>query len=282
VFACLNLNPLFDAMHRQALAAALMVPADVLALAATAGLHATGHLTATAAGLVLLGKWALTALVHGSVFRSAYGFRLRRDRSRAGQLARSGRPLAVAALLVYIPLNGGVAVTRVTLGDAETAVYGVASQAALVCLLMAGLVARVVQPHIAGPYGLDRSFVKKLAAFLGLAFGGLWVGYAVSVYAVVGRLFPPHYAGVPGPAIVLGAAAVLFALAGVLGTYLVRFGRERMVRTAYAIACGLYLLSLSAGLKDLFGVSLLTLGASAALVALLALGCSATVHFTIN
>ncbi len=47
---CLNLNPLYDSYHRQALSAALGVPGDVLMLAGVASLHHAGLLTAPGAG----------------------------------------------------------------------------------------------------------------------------------------------------------------------------------------------------------------------------------------
>ena len=135
--------------------------------------------------------------------------------------------------------------------------------------MVASLLTRIVQPHISGPYGLDRHFLRKLWLFLGCAFGALWAGCAVTAWAVVTFMLPAAY----GPALpltfVLMAAATLFATATVLSAYLVRLNEERFVWLASVVACSVFLISLATRPGESIVIALLTVLAACCLVVLL-------------
>jgi len=238
---CLNLNPLFDSHHRQALSAALSIPGDVLMLAGVAALHHSGLLTAPAAGLLLLGKHAITLIAQAAIYhRAVRPFRWAWDPTWAGSLLRSGRFMLTAGLVYMVPLQGGVILARLLRGERDAGLYGVAFQIASAYLFAGTLVTRIVQPHIAGPYGLERLFVRKLIASMGGILIMLWLAGAGAAWLLVHRLLDPAYAPAFGPMLVLLTTATVAIATGVVNLYLLRLNCERTLQAVYLGAAGVY------------------------------------------
>ncbi len=238
---CLNLNPLYDSHHRQALSAALGVPGDVLMLAGVASLHDAGLLTAPGAGLLLLGRHGLTVIAQATIYhRQVRPFRWVWDRGRATTLLRSGRFMLITGLVYMVPLQGGVILTRLLRGERDTGLYGLALQMGTAYLIAGMLVLRIVQPHIAGPYGLDRLFVRKLIAAIGGILFALWLAGVCAAWVLVYRLLDPAYAPAFGPMVVLLTTAAVAIATGVVNLYLLRARREWVLQPAYVGGAAAY------------------------------------------
>jgi O-antigen/teichoic acid export membrane protein len=232
---CLNLAPLYDAHHRQALSAALGIPGDLLMLAGVASLQGAGLLTAPGAGLFLLGKHLLTAIAQATVYhRRVRPFRWVWDRGRTAALLRSGRFMVITGLVYMVPLHGGVILARLCRGEHDAGLYGLALHVGTAYLIVGTLVLRIVQPHIAGPYGLDRLFVRKLLAAIGGILLAAWLAGVGAAWALAYRLLDRAYAPAFGPMVVLLTTAAVAIATGVANLYLLRAHRERVLQAAYA------------------------------------------------
>ncbi|MBI2528735.1 MAG: oligosaccharide flippase family protein [Candidatus Rokubacteria bacterium] len=247
---CLNLNPLYDSHHRQALSAALSIPGDVLMLGGVAGLHYAGLLTAPGAALLLLGKHAITMIAQAAIYhRKVRPFRWAWDPRWARSLLRSGRFMLTAGLVYMVPLQGGVILARLLRGERDAGLYGVAFQIASAYLIAGTLVTRIVQPHIAGPYGLDRLFVRKLILSMGGTLIMLWLAGGGVAWLLIDRLLDPAYAPAFGPMLVLLTTATVAIATWAVNLYLLRLHRERTLQAVYVGAAAVYvaLALLSAG-----------------------------------
>jgi O-antigen/teichoic acid export membrane protein len=268
VFACLNLTPLFDAAHRQALSAALGVPGDVLVLAAVWWLGRDGWLTMTAVAGLMVGKWALAVTLQAVAFRRVHGGQpWRVERARAKALVRSGWVVTAAGFVSMVPQQGGVVAVRVLTTDADAAVYGFAFQVVSMYLMLAWLVLRVLQPHVSGPFGLYRSFVFKLAAFAAALFTGLGLAAIGGGWALTEWWLPEVYRGAVGPLALMTAAAGLYASAAVGNLYLIRERREAAMQVSYTLGTVVYLLIVAFGRgrsPDYFAAAMLAAAATTA------------------
>lgn len=241
VAACLNLNPLFDAAHKQALAAALSVPADVLALGAVAGLYLTHSLTVPLVGFILLGKWVLVAAVQAAVyFQGERPPKPKWSRSRVASQLRSGWPLFASGMLYMIPLQGGVIISRVGEGERGAALYGLASQLALVVLSIGWLYARIVNPHINGPHGLNRAFLVKLVPSSLLVILGLVVAACATAWVLTRWLLPDRYSDALEPSVFLAIGTGGLCIAMISNLYVIRLGLQRTILWNYVMSCGLF------------------------------------------
>lgn len=219
---------LFDAFHRQALSAAVIAAAEVLALTALIVLDRAGPLGLPEVGAVYAGKWAAMTVGQFAVF-GRFVRRLRGvvDRATIVLLARAGLPVLVSWLVTMIPLTSGILFVRAYHGEAAAGEYGIATQFATGVYLLGVIGNRILQPHLSGPYGLDRGFVRKLAAFeLSFVVVLTAVGWAAGLIAT--RWFlPADYSEVPAILALLLAAVAAILVAGVAQSYLIRFHRER-------------------------------------------------------
>jgi O-antigen/teichoic acid export membrane protein/SAM-dependent methyltransferase len=236
MLACLNPSAVYDAEHRQASAAARQLPGDVLALLAGVVLLRTGTLTLPAVGLVQLGRGAIQFL------GLAVGVRLRWRPawSAAVALVRGGWPVLVAGLLFLIPSAGGVVVLRLRAGAEAAAVFGVASQLAVTLPLLFGLFVRVVQPHVNGPHGLERSFVRKLAASAALVLAGLVTAGAVAGWVVFRFVLAPAYANGFAAYLTLLVANAVCGIGMIASAYLIRFHAGTWLKAVNALAAGVF------------------------------------------
>jgi len=269
VAACLALLPLFDIHHRQPLAAAIGLVAEVATLGAILALAQTGSLGLVSVGMVFAIKWwVITAAQYAVYHLAIHPVRLVFCSKRFGRMLRSSLPLAGSSLVAGVPANAGVFFVRLFHGDVEAGVFGIASQAVGVYLMFSYLAIRILQPHIAGRYGLDRSFLHKLIPFTALFLALLYLGGLAAGTVVILFLLAPVYRAALALMAVLLGAALLLSVGGIAGSYLVVLHRERTLLAAQVAAAVVYV----AGVV-LLVPSLANQGA--ALAAALAAGCGA-------
>jgi O-antigen/teichoic acid export membrane protein len=237
VAASMSLAPLYDVHHRQPRAAACVLLAEVVALAAFFGLWRAGNLGLAAAGAVFAGKWAFSTAAQVVV----YHFTVRRVRLTTSvpvvrALVRSSAPIMLGALLAWIPVGSGVLFVRLLSGDQEAGIFAPPQQIAQVFISLGWLGIRVVHPHVAGPHGLEWSFVRKLVFFTGGFLGLLFVGGLVGGVGVMWFFLAPEYrAGIVPLPILLGGT-LLYSIGTIAGAYLVILHRERSVLVANVCA----------------------------------------------
>jgi O-antigen/teichoic acid export membrane protein len=221
--ASMNLQPLFDIHHDQARGVSVGAVAEALGLLAVVLLWRSGALTLRTLGGVYAVKWSLAwagqlLVYHAGIRR----MRWRRSPGDTRRILRLSWPILFASLLFLLPLGGGVLLVRLRSGPTDAALIGLAYQAASAYLTLASLGLQVVQPHIAGPYGLYPGFLRKLALFAGLLLGCL-AALALAVGWAVLRLLPPVYGGAIVPMAWLLAAAGLLLIARLSHMFLIRF-----------------------------------------------------------
>jgi O-antigen/teichoic acid export membrane protein len=267
VAACLALAPLFDVQHRQPLAGAVGLAVEAATLVAVFALAHSGHLDLVLVGAVYAVKWWLLtfgqyALYHLLIrpLRPAF------CRERLQRMLRSSVPLAGSTVIAGLPANAGVFVVRCFRGEAEAGVFGVANQAAGAYLMFSYLAIRILQPHIAGPYGLDRLFLRKLILFTTLFLALLYLGGLAVGGGVILFLLDPLYRAAILPLAVLLGAAVLLSVGVLASSYLVVLHREQTVLWAHAGAAVVYVVA-AVLLAPAFG------NPGAAAAAALAAGC---------
>ncbi len=239
--AAMNAQPLFDAHHRQASGAAVGALAEVLGLLAVVWLWRGGGLSLPAVGAVYAAKWGLT--LAGQILAYHAGVRRLRWRWRPEdmrRILRSSWPILFAALLFFVPLTSGVLVLRLRSGPADAALFGLASQVASAYLIFAGLGLQVVQPHIAGRYGLHPGFLAKLALFSAALLGGLGALALAGGWGVVRLLLPPFYQAAVRPMAWLLVAALLLAVARLTHVYLLRLEDASFILAAHLASALLY------------------------------------------
>lgn len=236
VFASLGFTPLYDANHRQSVAAMLSVPADLLMFLAVWQLGVAGILTVPVVGAILATRWLITLSLQALVmWRWIRPFRWRPNRARMQELLKSGWPIFTASVLYMLPLQGSVVLVRLLNGEREAAIYGLAFQVAQVYLLVAWLLTRVLQPHILGPHGLERSFVKKLFAICFLILVAAWVGGVAGGWLLTHQILNEVYRASFPPLVVLLLATLAYSIAMILTSYLARLKIERTILQAYIL-----------------------------------------------
>lgn len=223
VAACLNLNPIYDAAHKQALAAGITLPGDCLLIGIILAFYLAGSLTVTSVGIAMMGKWSLTIALQAAVLhRVIRPLRLCHNGRWIRRLLSAGRPMVLAVFLWLVPLRGGVVLTRLAQGTAETAVYGFALQLASPALFAGLILVQIIRPHILGPMGVHSRFLTKLVVIASTALLGIWTA-TVAVSQVIIRLMnlPEYGAGAMAVAILAGSF-ILAAVNGFLDAYLLR------------------------------------------------------------
>ena len=253
---CANPQFLFDALHRQAQPAIVIALLDITVLLLLAYFSIFSRLTLPIVGLVIAGKWALVVGILLALFSRYVKLELRSVKaSEAGRLLSSSWPLLVSGVLSSIPLSGATILVRIYSGAIEAAYTGLAVQ---VCqtLLMAGVLAhRTVRPHVAGPYGFEPSFIRKLVFFYLLYCSVLGVLAVTACYIVIIFVMDPGYR----PALPACLIAILAAVLGIAGTasnnYLLVLNKERRILLGYVFAAVLFLLC-----NVLFGFRLRAVG----------------------
>lgn len=239
--ASMNLQPLFDVHHRQARGAVVGALSEVVGLLAMLWLWRTGGLTLPTVGGVYATKWALVLAGQLAVYHTT----VRRLRWRYCPkdilgILRSSWPILLAALVVVVPISTGVLLVRLRSGTADAALFGLAYQVANGYLVFASVGLQVVNPHIAGPFGLHRGFLGKLALFATLLLVGLGVLAFGGGWGVVRLLLSPVYHLAILPMVWLLVAAGLLVVARIAHMYLVRFDEGPFILRAHLVSALLY------------------------------------------
>lgn len=244
VAACLALAPLFDVHHRQPLAAVIGLAAEVGTLLAVLTLTRTAKLGLVSVGVVFAVKWWLITAGQFVVYRLAIRpLRPVWCRKWLHRLLRSSLPLAGSTLIASLPANAGIFFVRVLGGETEAGVFGIANQAISVYLLFSHLAIRILQPHVAGPYGLDPLFLRKLIVFTGLFLTLLYLGGLAASAGVILFLLAPTYRAALVPVAILLGAALLLSVGTIASSYLVVLHRERTVLRAQFVAAVVYVVT---------------------------------------
>jgi O-antigen/teichoic acid export membrane protein len=239
--ASISCLPLFDAYHKQGMAA---IPAAIVDLAVLGGFFAlsrSGALTIAAAGLLFALKWATIAATQFSLFHT----RVRRvrwvfDPQVVRAFVGSGGRILISYALFLIPLSAGVVLVRLWRTDAEAGVLGVAVQVAMAYLFFSYQVTRIAQPHIAGPRGLEREFGVRLVLAHAAATLALGLMAGAGATAVIRLMLRPEYRMSIPPMLLLLVAVWLMAVDGVLSVYLYRLHKETAAAWARGIAAIVY------------------------------------------
>jgi O-antigen/teichoic acid export membrane protein len=241
VFAAANLVPVYDAAHRQSLAGWLQAPCELLGLGVTALLAASGTLTLSALGSVIAGRVAIqTAVLLPFLPRFGPRPRWRFEITRTLAMLRSGWLIGLATLLYLIPNAASIAVVRFHHGPAAAASYGLAAQFAGYLFVVFSLAVRILQPHIAGPHGRERSMILKVTAFVAgcvLVVGLLVLGGGYVMFTWV--LNDAYALGIDPFAWLLLGTAFLCATS-VLAHYLIAQSREWTLVVSYAVAVAVF------------------------------------------
>jgi O-antigen/teichoic acid export membrane protein len=241
VATCIALAPLFDVHHRQPLVAVVGLAAEVGVLLGVFVLVKTGSLGLLSLGVVFCVKWwfitvAQYAVYHIVIRPLRWDFCL----ESARRMLRSSVPLAGSTLIANVPASAGVFFVRLLCGDAEAGLFGVAAQVGFGYLLFSYPALRILQPHIAGQYGLTPSFLRKLvlfsATFLVLLYLG---GLAAGVVVVLFVLAPAYRAAIP-PMAALLLAYLFLAVGHIAASYLVVLHREATVLVVHVGAAVVY------------------------------------------
>lgn len=243
VAACINIQPFFDVHRQQAKSVYILLAAEAAALALIAALSHSARLDLPTVGMTYAGKWAATTALHYGVYhRCVRPLRVAFSIQEVRALLCSSWPVMLSAVVATLPFSAGVFFVRFFQGDASTAVLGLSAQAASAYLVFAALGNRVLQPHIAGPFGLGRKFIKRLALLHGAFLGLLWLGAFSAALIVVEWALDARYreAIVPIGMLLTGAA---IHSAGMIGSvYLVVLGEERATLIPSGCASAIYLL----------------------------------------
>lgn len=274
VAACLNLNPFFDAVHRQALSAVLLLPGDFVAFGLVLVLAETESLTLPRVGVIFASKWTITAALHALFFRRAIlPFHWAWDRQRVVRMVKSGLPMMFAGLLSAIPLSGSVVLIRVFWDDQLTATYGLAFQVLAIEILIVIIVLRIIQPHISGPHGLTPQFVRQLMFVLGLTLAALVLVSLAGGWVLFYHVLRPEYQSGFEALAVLQGYLVFCGIAIAQNTYLIRFHNERWVRVQHIVTTSAYLaLAFLIGRYFQLGIAVSTAVSSTMLVIVAGLG----------
>jgi O-antigen/teichoic acid export membrane protein len=230
IAACTNLRPLFDAQHQQPKGAWVTFFSELVALGALMVMCAYGQITFVGVGLVFAGKWLFTtlgqaALYHWTTRRFHWNF----SGANIRFLLNSSWPIMLTLIVSSIPLTFGVVIVRYFKGEEFAADIGLAQQLTTAFVTIVGLCGRVIDPHIAGQYGLRKTFIKKLAVFASVMWLTLYAIALGGTYIVFTYIIRQEFSGALLPAALMLLGALLVDIARMGGSYLVVLRRERRV-----------------------------------------------------
>jgi O-antigen/teichoic acid export membrane protein len=242
IAACLQLQPFFDARHRQVLGNLAVLLGELGGVGALVALHQAGRLSLPAAGIVLALKWLIVFVIQAVLYVRAVGaLRIKFDSRAVWQMIRSGIPLMLAWLIATVPNVTGVIIIRFS-GQLEgAAVLGIAQYVGQSFAALAYLAIAVVQPHINGEFGQTPSFIRKLCLFLSGYLGLSFAALLIAVVYLIPRLLGPAYEPAVLPAIVFLGGGVAAAIANVASVYAIALHAERALILAYGVGVATFL-----------------------------------------
>jgi O-antigen/teichoic acid export membrane protein len=228
--ASINMRFLFDVHHRQPISAAISLVTELAALATIIAVNEFGRLTLPAVGAIYAVKWTVACIGQFVVYhRTIRPWRWSWSRDYVRQMLVGGWPLLWAGLFASIPMRSGIFFVRWFHGDVDTAIYGLAQQIAVAYLVFCAVATRILQPHIAGPYGMTRGFIKKLLLFFVL-FHATILAAALGLSATVIEAFlKPSFQAAVLPTAILLIGRMLASAGMIGGMYAIAQMRERVV-----------------------------------------------------
>ena len=233
VAACVNIRGFFDVHHRQPTSAAISLFTEVLGLLAVVALVYFDRLTLVNVGVVFAAKWTLSSALHYLLYHiSIRPIRLAFSATNIRQMLASSWSLLLSGLVARTPLNAGVFFVWAFHSEGDVAFMFIAQRVAGAYSTFTAIGNRILQPHIAGRYGMQASFIRKLALFF-VAFRGLvFVAALAGASLVILWLPDTSYRLAIAPIAILLTARLITGI-GNLGTmYAVVLHRERVVLLA--------------------------------------------------
>ncbi|QDU38824.1 Polysaccharide biosynthesis protein [Maioricimonas rarisocia] len=243
IASCMGVICFFDVAHRQAMSAIVVATVELAGLAGLVMLERNGYLTLTTAGLILGGKWVVAnATMLGLYSAIVHPWRWTFVPATVREMWRSSRTLLISRLAGNVPTATGVPLVRLLHGDGAAGLMGLATQAMNAAMMLGAMANRVLQPHVAGPYGRRPEFLRRLGGFIILFYGGVALAGVVGSWAVIHFYLPDEFNPAWGPCCLLIVAGLVMSLARLLSTWLVIARREGHVARIEFWSAGLYLL----------------------------------------
>lgn len=242
VAACLNIRSVFDAHHRQPTSAAITLVTELAALLAIVYLVQIDMLTLPYVGGVFAAKWTFASAAHFLLYHTSIRpLRLVFSAENVREMLSSSWSLVLSGLVARTPLTSGIFFVRAFHSE-HTAILGLAQQVARGYSMFTTIGNRILLPHIAGPYGLHKGFIKKMILFL-ILFRGLLLLAAFGVAAVlVVELLDPVYRQALVPMAILLVARLIGGVSGISTMYAIVLHREPVVLLANVCACGVFVI----------------------------------------
>lgn len=240
-FSIISVVPLLDALGRQRLALTGVAITEILFLFSLIGGWIPLKIEVVGAAFAI--KWIIAALIQAVFLHISSGpIRWSFDKEQAVQWSKSAPPLLLTSIVMTIPITGAVILARCFLGEAESAVIGLAGQLAGAILLVGGVAVRFIQPRWRDTQSLYDRETQKFVIQFGLYGLIVWLGcLIVGSYAICVWL-PSAYCDELFSIQLMLLAGGLGVVARVLWIALLAANRERDVMIAYACGCGVFLL----------------------------------------
>jgi len=236
VAVCVNIRPFFDSHHRQPLSAIIICLTEVGGLIVILLLFSFNRLNLPMLSIVFVGKWTLGTIAHYLAYNyTIRPIRLSYSSRNIRRIASSSWPLLLAGILTTIPMSTGIFFVRYWHGVADSAMIGFAQQIAGGYVMLALLGNRIVEPHIAGTFGLHASFARKLAVFAVCYLALILLGSMTLAYAVLTWLLPSLYGQAVVPTCLMLVGAMSVGAGMILRMYLIVLAREIWVFGAYGL-----------------------------------------------
>ena len=218
---------LFDVQHQQPRSEAITLTTEVLALVAIFVSWEFDRLSLPMVGAIFAAKWTLGCLGNFVVYHTTIRpLRWVASAEHIRRTLRSSWPLMLSDLVAMIPLTSGIFFVRWYGSDDAAGIFGLAQQIALAYMTSCMIGTRILQPHIAGPYGFMRSFVKKVILFFVLfQSAALAAALGLSTIIILWALPPSFHAAVL-PVTVLLVGQMLVSAASIGSMYAVTRSRE--------------------------------------------------------
>jgi len=241
IAGCLNMRCLFDVQHQQPRSEAITLTTEVAALVAIFVLREFDRLSLPTVGVLFVAKWTFGCLGHFVVYHTTIRpWRWVASAGHIRQTLRSSWPLMLSALVGTVPLTSGIFFIRWHDDDNAVAIFGLAQQIAIAYMVSCAIGTRILQPHIAGPYGMTRSFVKKVILFFVLFHSAaLAVAFGATTIIILWVL-PPGFQAAVLPVAVLLVGRTVASAAAIAAMYAVTRYRETLLLRAQVLSAVLF------------------------------------------
>lgn len=176
---------------------------------------------------MLLLKWWAATLVQWALYPSlVHRVKFRYSARLTAQFVRASVPPVLSILVINLATSAGLFFVRYEFGDSATAIYGVALQISLAYATAGYLAIRVITPHILGEFGLVRSFVNRMIAFMTALLVSLGLAAYVLAVLLIRTCMRPEFAQSLGPLPWLLLAGAMMCSWCIVYSYLLRFDRQ--------------------------------------------------------